>query len=289
MFRSLCLAAAVCAIVLNFAASGQAQGRMGMNSTSAFGGGGLQPLGQAGFGASRFGSSGFGSSGMSGFGSNFGSGMSGFGMGGGGFGSSGRGGMGMSGFGNQMMGGMGMNGGAMGGQNFVGRDSSDMSAVMSQMGRAGTQFFNTMSQNMRGRNNRNRQQANEDTGENKRPDIRIRLELGFTPLRPAPAALARTLQTRIASLAVDHSLGQPQIAVEGDTVVLRGVAESETQMLVLANLVSLEPGVRTVRNEMTLAGAPAVAAPVTAVPAATTPGAVSPAVTPTAGTAPAAN
>jgi len=288
MYRSLCLSAAACAIVLNITASGLAQGRTGMNSTSAFGGGGgLQPLGQAGFGASRFGSSGFGSSGMSGFGSSFGSGMSGFGMNGGGFGSSfGRGGMsGMSGFGNQMMGGMGMNGGGMGGQNFVGRDSSDMSAVMSQMGRAGTQFFNTMSQNMRGgRNNRNRQQPNEDTGENKRPDVRIRLEVGFTPPRPAPSALAANIQTRLARLAVDHSLGRPQVAVEGDTVVLRGVAESETQMLVLANLISLEPGVRTVRNEMTVAGAPAVAIPVATTPAATTP-----AVTPTAGTAPAAD
>jgi hypothetical protein len=288
MFRSLCLAAATCAIVLNITASGLTQGRMGMNSASAFGGGGMQSFGQSGFGASQFGS-GFGSSGMSGFGSNFGSGMSGFGssgFGSSGFGSSsGRGGMGMSGMGNQAFGGMGMNGGGMGGQNFVGRDSGDMSAAMSQMGRAGTQFFNTMSQNMRGgRNNRNRQQQNEDTGENERPAVRIRLELGFTPTRAAPSALARTVQTRIARLAVDHSLGRPQIAVEGDTVVLRGVAESDTQMLVLANLISLEPGVRAVRNEMTVAGTPAATTPVVTSPAAT-----SPAVIPTAGTAPAAN
>jgi hypothetical protein len=55
--------------------------------------------------------------------------------------------------------------------------------------------------------------------------------------------------------------------VEGDTVVLRGVAESESQALVLANLISLEPGVRAVRNEMTLAGAPAARAPVATAPA----------------------
>ena len=183
----------------------------------------------------------------------------------------------MSGSGMQGMG--GMNGGGMGGQDFVGRDSGDMNAVMSQMGRAGTQFFNSMSQNMRGRNNRNQQQPDPDSGENERPDVRIRLEVGFAAPRPAPSALARNIQTRIASLAVDHSLGQPQIAVEGDTVVLRGVAESENQMLVLANLISLEPGVREVRNEMTVAGAPAVTAPVATAPAAA----------PTAGTAPAAN
>jgi hypothetical protein len=278
MFRFVCLAAAACAIVLNITAGGLAQGRMGMNSSSAFGSSsGVRPLGQAGFGATQFGS-GFGSSGMGGF---SGGGMGGLGMGGfggGGFGSSGGGMMGGMGLGNQMFGGMGMNGG-MGGQSFVGRDGGDMNAVMSQMGRAGTQFFNTMSQNMRGRNNRNRQQPEMDSGENERQDIRIRLEVGFAAPRPAPLALARTLQTRIARLSVDHSLGQPQIAVEGDTVVLRGVAESENQMMVLANLISLEPGVRVVRNEMTIAGADAAVTPVAAAPVGT----------PTAETAPAAN
>ncbi|HEY3395330.1 MAG TPA: BON domain-containing protein, partial [Lacipirellulaceae bacterium] len=244
---------------------------------SAFGSsGGLRPLGQAGFGATQFGS-GFGSSGMSGFGSSGMGGMNSFGSSG--FGSSfGGGGMGgMSGFGMQGMG--GMNGGAMGGQNFVGRDSGDMNAVMTQMGRAGTQFFNTMSQNVRGRNNRNRQQPAADQGENERPAMRIRLEVGFTAPRPAPSALATNIQTRIARLAVDHSLGQPQVFVEGDTVVLRGVADSESQRLVLANLIALEPGVRAVRNEMTVAGAPAAAVPVAATPTAPV----------TAETAPAAN
>jgi hypothetical protein len=280
MFRSLCTVAAAGATVLCITSLAYAQGRMGgMSSQSAFGSSsGLRPLGQAGFGATQFGS-GFGSSGMSGFGSSGMGGMNSFGSGGVGssFGGGGMGGM--SSFGMQGMG--GMNGGAMGGQNFVGRDGGDMNAVMSQMGRAGTQFFNSMSQNMRGRNNRNRQQQSggEGEGENERPEMRIRLEVGFAAPRPAPTALARNIQTRIARLAVDHSLGRPQVSVEGDTVVLRGVAESESQSLVLANLIALEPGVRAVRNEMTIAQVP-----VAAVPAATTPAAPA-----TAGTAPAAN
>jgi hypothetical protein len=280
MFRSPCTVAAAGAIVLCITSLAYAQGRMGgMNSGgSAFGSSsGLRPLGQAGFGATQFGS-GFGSSGMSGFGSSGMGGMNSFGSGGLGSSFGGGGGMnGMSGFGMQGMG--GMNGGAMGGQSFVGRDGGDMNAVMSQMGRAGTQFFNSMSQNMRGRNNRNRQQPAAENGENERPEMRIRLEVGFAAPRPAPTALARDIQTRIAALAVDHSLGQPQVSVEGDTVVLRGVAESESQILVLANLIALEPGVRAVRNEMTVAAAPAVAVPVATTPAAPA----------TAETAPAAN
>jgi hypothetical protein len=284
MFRFLFAMAAAGAFVLGITSVTCAQGRMGgMSTQSAFGSSGLRPLGQAGFGATQFGG-GMGGMGMgmNSFGSGFGGGgMGGFGMGGfgsGGFG--GRGGMGgMSGFGMQGM--NGMYGGGMGGQNFVGRDGGDMNAVMSQMGRAGTQFFNTMNQNMRrGNTNRNRQQQfnGEGEGEEERPEMRIRLEVGFQAPRPAPSVMARTLQGRIDRLAVDHNLGQPQVAVVGDTVVLRGVAESESQMLVLANLISLEPGVRTVRNEMTIAGAPA-----------TVPVAATPAAPATADTAPAAN
>ena len=55
-------------------------------------------------------------------------------------------------------------------------------------------------------------------------------------------------------LAVDHSLGQPQVSVEGDTVVLRGTADSESQLRVLERFVMLEPGVMRVRNEMVVAG-----------------------------------
>jgi hypothetical protein len=199
------------------------RGMGGMGGTSAFGGGfggmggGMGGFGQSGFGGSAFGGSAFG--------------------------------------GNQGFGG-GMYGGNMGGQNFVGRDSGDMNSVMSQMGRAGTQFFNNMNRNMSsGRNNRNRQQP-EETSENTPPTVRIRLEVGFPQAPVAPSQLATSLRSRLTRLAVDHNLGRPQVVVEGDTVVLRGVAESESQSAVLAQLIAMEPGVRAVRNEMTVAGAP---------------------------------
>jgi osmotically-inducible protein OsmY len=107
---------------------------------------------------------------------------------------------------------------------------------------------------MGGRNNRNRQQ-NQGDDDNERPPVRIRLQVGFTPPRAAPSVVATNINTRLAQLAVDHSLGQPQVSVEGGTVVLRGVAESESQRRVLERLIMLEPGVLSVRNEMVLAGA----------------------------------
>jgi hypothetical protein len=151
----------------------------------------------------------------------------------------------------------GFGGGAGGGQMFVGRDSGDMNAVMSQMGRAGTQFFSQMTRNMAqgggGRNNRNRRQ-DEGDDENERPPVSIRLEVGFTPPQVTPNAVAMNINGRLARLAVDHSLGRPQVTVEGGTVVLRGIAESDSQRRVIERLILLEPGVLSVRNEMVLAG-----------------------------------
>lgn len=219
-----------------------AQSRGG-TGTSAFGSGfGTSSFGSSGFGSTGFGNtlgrSGFGSTGMGGFGTS--------GFGGGGFGS--------SGFGNSAFGGQGFNsfGSGQGGQNFVGRDSGDMNAVMSQMGRAGTQFFNTMSRNFGNRGNRGRQQ--DQSGENERPPVRVRLEVGFAPTPQTASTLATAVNARLQRLAVDHNLGQSQVTSEGDTVVLRGTAESESQRRILEQLVMLEPGVRAVRNEIIVAG-----------------------------------
>jgi hypothetical protein len=267
-------AVSLAALLIGSVSVASAQGRFGVGQ-SAFGGGGF---GTSGFGSTGFGSTGFGGGmgrggfGSSGFGGMGGMGMGGFGSGGfgggmgrGGFGSGfgsgfGGGGFGTGGFGGGGFGGQGMNGfgggmgGMGGGQAFVGRDSGDMNAVMTQMGRAGTQFFNQMSRNMSARNNRNQRPV--DTEETERPPIRVRLQLGFPASRRAPTAVATDLNTRLARLAVDHRLGEPEVAVESGTVVLRGVAESESQRRVLEQLILLEPGVMSVRNEMVVATAP---------------------------------
>jgi hypothetical protein len=52
-------------------------------------------------------------------------------------------------------------------------------------------------------------------------------------------------------------MAQPAVTMEGDTAVLRGVAASESERLVLEKLVMLEPGVRQVRNEMVVTAPPA--------------------------------
>src|SRR5262245_62962563 len=118
-----------------------------------------------------------------------------------------------------------------------------------------------MNRNMRqngrnGRNNRNQRANSNQAQPGPASDVRVKLELAFTPVRATPNVLANTVRTRLTNiLPAQGVITAPDVTVEGDVVVLRGVAASENQRQVLERLVSLEPGVSAVRNEMTIAGA----------------------------------
>jgi hypothetical protein len=222
-------------------------GSSGFSSSSFRSGFGSSGFGSSGFGSSGFGSSGFGSSafgsgfGSSGFGSSFGSGFGGMS----GFGSSG---FGSSGFGNSF-GNSGF-GSGFGGQNFVGRDSADMANTWNQMGQAGAQFFNQMNRSM------SRGVSNAQSAPVKvkyvPQELRVNLQVAFTPPRPSQAELAETIRTRLGRILAVQNIAAPQLTMEGDVAVLGGVAATESQRLVLEHLVAMEPGVRAVRNEMTV-------------------------------------
>jgi hypothetical protein len=227
-----------------------ARAQFGNSTFGNSGFGGMRSMGTSGFGGSGFGNSAFGMSGFgnSGFGSGFG--MNGFsGLGGTGFNSM----FGMGGTANPL-GGSGLGGGYGGGQMFVGRDAADMQATFTQMGQAQTQFLNQMTGNMNRSNNRNRQVVN--TSENPPQPMRVEIRTAFAVPRVAPTALAGRIQTRLQRLAADHKIGRPTVTMVGDTAVIGGVAESESQRMLVEQLVSLEAGVRDVRNEMTVAATP---------------------------------
>jgi hypothetical protein len=225
--------------------------------------------GGTGFGGSSFGGGGFGGmSGMSGFSGGMGGlngGMGGFGSGGMGMGGMGGGmggmGGGMGGFGTGMgMGGSGMGGfgqGGMGGmqgnnmqgnQGFVGRDSSDMASVFNQLGRNSNQFFQQLNRTM-GRGNRRRNSSQE---ENAALAIRVRLDVAFDQPAVQPGVVANNVRTRLASTLAKRKITAPEVELVGDTIVLRGVVANESQRLVIEKLVSMEPGVAAVSNEMTV-------------------------------------
>jgi hypothetical protein len=256
MFNRVLAISAMVAVLI--AAAGDVFAQMRSGGMSAFGSSGM---GGGGFGSSGFGGSGFGGGGgMSGFGGG-GSGFGNSGFGGGGFGSSGFGqsgfgnsGFGGGGFGNSGFGGSGMGGNQYGGgQSFVGRDAADMQNTFQQTNRAQTQFFNNMNRQMSRNNNRDRKAT---TTQNPSQPMRMDIQVAFKAPRPTSEAVATKLRTRLTKILAQHQMSQPVLTMQGDTAVLSGVAASESERQVIGQLVALEAGVRSVRNEMTVVGAP---------------------------------
>jgi hypothetical protein len=210
---------------------------------SGFGGG----MGGSGFGGGGLGGSGFGGGmGSSGFGS---SGIGGSGFGGSGFGT---GGMGGGGFGTTRMnaGGFGQGGAStQGGQAFVGRDAGDMQSVFNQLGRNSNQFFQQMNRQMGGGRN-NRRNASQE--ENQTLPVRVQLNVGFDQPRMEPTLLAATVRSRLDKHIARRAVTMPEIEFVGDSVVLRGIVNSESDRLVLERLISMEPGVAGVDNQLTV-------------------------------------
>lgn len=248
MYRATLLFA-LAAILLTVTSPAMAQrvgGTGGMNSMMGMSGGGMMN----------------GMSGMSGFSGGSGLGMGGMssGMGGMGGGMSG----GMGGFGTGMGGGSGMGFGQSGMNNmqggqqgFIGRDSSEMSAIFQQMGRSSNQFLQQLNRTMgRGRGGRNTSQE-----ENAALAVRVRLDVAFDRPQVQPTIVGNSVRTRLASTLTRRNIVAPEVEVVGDTVVLRGVAKSDSQRMVIEQLVRMEPGVFAVDNQMTVAANPSESPP----------------------------
>jgi osmotically-inducible protein OsmY len=263
MFRATFLACGIAASLAFGLPEALAQ-QFGGGGNSGFGGGGGGFGGGSGGGGSAFGSSGFGSSG--GGGGGFGSGTSGFsGFGGsafgggsssfgGGFGNSfGSNGIGSGGGGGGQGFGGGMNGGggqgSQGGQQFIGRSNSDMQSMMKNLGKSSNQFFQQLNRTL----GQNRGKG-EGQKENAKLTVPVKLNVAFDNTTPVSTALAGNVHTHLDKILVARKMPVPGIVIDGDTVVLSGTADSDSQRLLIEKLVSLEPGVSQVSNQMTVAG-----------------------------------
>lgn len=215
----------------------------------------------SGRGNSSFGSSGFGSS-MGGFGGGFGN--SGFGSSG--FGSSGLGGFGQSGFGQSGFGqsGFGQTGfGQTGSNGFGNINRSGATGIGSQFNRgatnrgAGTGFVGTNQRGQGGQFSGN--QSMNPLGMTGASATQVPgmarysvLQIGFEAPQVPPAAIVEqaTISLNPSNL---PSARNVEVTVEGEGVgVLRGEVSTVEEARRAAALLSLEPGIRSVRNEMTV-------------------------------------
>jgi len=138
----------------------------------------------------------------------------------------------------------------------VGPTVDDVRGMMGAMGAdLGSQQANwgTTTQNRRvgaqqGQVNTGRRAANQ-TG------VRTSLRLGFTPLPPTPARVGSSLASRLENLPHIQNRSSMEVTIEEGTAVLRGQVATEHDRMLAGRLAMLEPGIRQVRNELTIAPA----------------------------------
>ena len=98
-------------------------------------------------------------------------------------------------------------------------------------------------------NNMNQSQQNQDQRRAIRPSFKVAFD---QPQKPA-ADIRSTLQPRFDSLSQTPSLRGVAYELDQDgVVVLRGTVETPAQQRLAENVLKLEPGVKKVRNELTL-------------------------------------
>lgn len=230
-------------------------------SNSMFGSNSVSNRGSSASGASGFGSSGFGSQG-SGFGSSGFGGLSGSG----GLGNLGAGGVGAAG-GNRSGTGFGNSGSGFGnnqGANqagFIGRNVNPNQFIGLNTLTGGNQGqLNNGRQNVLGAlGNRNAnltglQNLNPpNSGQNQPTPLRARQKIAFEYTKPQPAAIHSAVQLRLGKFTARNALLK-NITVSVDdrgVAVLHGNAGSVSTARLAENLVRQEPGVKSVRSELT--------------------------------------
>jgi hypothetical protein len=270
MFRSarfVSFAALTAAAVVGLSQESFAQSRgtmPGLGNTngtagfsSAFGGGGAGGgMGNAGFGG--MGNAGFGGMGNAGFG---GMGNTGFG----GMGNAGFGGFGNSGFGGMGNAGTGANGqqGRFIGQTntsgrFVGNAMAGQqrAAGMNGMNRQGSRNFGANNPfgdlGPFGMNGMNQFGGNQQgTGTNRRP-IRPAQLVAFDFPAPTAPTMTTNISTRFTKLSRRADFANVEVSVTDGVATLRGEVSKLNDVRVAERLARLEPGVRSVNNEVTV-------------------------------------
>lgn len=267
--------------VLVAAAGCVAWASLGGAAVAQFGGAGRQGgYGQqSGYGGQQGGFGGFGGQQQGGFGgmngggmnSGFGGGMqSAFGAGayggsmmGGGFG----GGMGGQQGGLGMPGGFGQqNGGYPTQRNFVGRDSAEVGRnFQGQFGGQGQfgqgQFGRRGNQQVQNFNDQRESQRRWRDQPTPPPAVRVQLRPAFDlPAVGLTPEVQTGVQARVTTALAARGAGAAEVAFAPGGVVLTGTVASARDRLLVARLVSLEPGVGAIENRLAIAAPPAAPA-----------------------------
>jgi len=148
---------------------------------------------------------------------------------------------------------------------FVGADTQDVSGILSTLGSGSrtmsNQNFNARAISGQGRNRVNQPGAQPGgaargaRGGRSGEQLAVAVELGFEPpAASAPEVLSDALTTKIGQSKRIQTVEPIQVSFVDGTAVLRGVVATPHDRELAEQWMLLEPGVRAVRNELTVAG-----------------------------------
>lgn len=90
-----------------------------------------------------------------------------------------------------------------------------------------------------------------------KPQVRAVLRIGFPVEARESSAVGQSVNARLARMPQSKNLQNVQVTMQGRTAVIRGEVESAEDGKLVERLLSLEPGIDAIKNELTIAGQPA--------------------------------
>jgi osmotically-inducible protein OsmY len=167
-------------------------------------------------------------------------------------------GMGAAGLGQSTTGGMGATGQAGQAGRFVGQSNSRF-VGMAAAAQQPAQNLNRNQQNRNANRNRaqNQNQNQASTGANNQRTIRPRLTVSFDYPEPTMQKATTAMSKRFEKLSKRAAFKGVTIDADGGRVTLRGEVDSAETGRLAVMMTRLEPGVRSVLNELTVTKAPA--------------------------------
>ena len=110
-----------------------------------------------------------------------------------------------------------------------------------------------------GQNRNQTNQAGGATGTQQKSTVRPQMVVAFDHPRPSADQTQLAMTTRFGKLANNEQFKGIEVEADGDAVTLRGSVDSPRTSRLAAILAKMEPGVKNVRNELTVAEVPAPA------------------------------
>ncbi len=97
---------------------------------------------------------------------------------------------------------------------------------------------------------------NQNNNNNQQNKVRAVATLGFDRPSLSSSTASANVQSRMSRLPLPPQIQNVQVSLDGETVVIRGEVPNESDKKLVERLVRLEPGVNSIRNELTTRTSP---------------------------------